>query len=145
MMEEILSLFACMVVLDYIELHCARHRLFDFLIGQTGKSNKAKKIRDEQALFDSVSMSYIAKYLTRYQTEFKRYHTRYKVMLYMLLPQYLSVGILSIFFYDEKVFMLLFCSFVLIKVIAVLLIFGPPRGHSVYVQKKSGNKRRKRS
>lgn len=142
-MEETLNILACMIILDFLGLHRARKMLFDFLIGQKGGSNKAKKIHANQPLFDCISMSYILQYLTRYQSDFKKYHSIYKVMMYMLLPQYCVIGVFSVFFYDENIFLLIVCLFILVKIALTLLFFGAPRGHTIYAKKRSHIKKRR--
>lgn len=96
-MEKIIYLLYVIMILSDILIICdARRLLLDFLIGQSNRKN-AQKIHDEQSLSNKIKMCYIGPLLKKHTSAFQKYHTLYLIILYSLIPQYITVILLHIF------------------------------------------------
>ena len=85
-----------MIMLDIIVISDARRLLLDFLIGERNRKN-AKRIHAEQSFSDRVKMGYILPMLKKYTGAFRKYHILYLIILYSLIPQYITIVLFHIF------------------------------------------------
>ena len=135
-MEKLFILtYFLLVVLDKVVISDARRLLLDFLIGQRNRKN-AKAIHAEQSFADRVKMGYILPMLKKYKEAFKKYHTLYLVILYSLIPQYVTVILFHIF--APGLIWYVFGTFLVVKFLLAAfytLELGPLK-MSVYAQKK---------
>ena len=135
-MEKLFILaYFLLVMLDKVVISDARRLLLDFLIGQRNRKN-AKSIHAEQSFTDRVKMGYILPMLKKYKEAFKKYHTLYLVILYSLIPQYITIVLFHIFV--PSVIWYVFGVFLAIKLLLTIfytLELGPLK-MSVYAQKK---------
>ena len=123
------------IMLDIIVISDARRLLLDFLIGERNRKN-AKKIHAEQSFSDRVKMGYILPMLKKYTRTFRKYHILYLVILYSLIPQYITIVLFHIFV--PSVIWYVFGVFLAIKLLITIfytLELGPQK-MSVYAQKK---------
>ena len=132
----IVLLYFLIVLIDVIIISDARHLLLDFLIGQRNRKN-AMKIHSEQTFKNRVHMGYIHPMLKKYQKTFKKYHVLYLVVLYSLVPQYVTLVLIHVFtpdfFFKFTAGVCLICR--LLLAIFYRLELGPQR-ISVYAKKK---------
>ena len=135
-MEKLFILaYFLLVMLDKVVIGDARRLLLDFLIGQRNRKN-AKTIHAEQSFADRVKMGYILPMLKKYKETFKKYHTLYLVILYSLIPQYVTVILFHIF--APGFIWYVFGTFLVVKFLLAAfytLELGPLK-MSVYAQKK---------
>ena len=135
-MEKLFILaYFLMIMLDKVVISDARRLLLDFLIGQRKRKN-AKKIHAEQSFSDRVKMGYILPMLKKYTRTFRKYHILYLVILYSLIPQYITIVLFHIFV--PSVIWYVFGVFLAIKLLITIfytLELGPQK-MSVYAQKK---------
>ena len=135
-MEKLFILaYFLMIMLDKIVISDARRLLLDFLIGERNRKN-AKKIHAEQSFSDRVKMGYILPMLKKYTGTFRKYHILYLVILYSLIPQYITIVLFHIFV--PSVIWYVFGVFLAIKLLITIfytLELGPQK-MSVYAQKK---------
>ena len=135
-MEKLFILaYFLMIMLDKVVISDARRLLLDFLIGERNRKN-AKKIHAEQSFSDRVKMGYILPMLKKYTGEFRKYHILYLVILYSLIPQYITIVLFHIFV--PSVIWYVFGVFLAIKLLITIfytLELGPQK-MSVYAQKK---------
>ena len=135
-MEKLFILaYFLMIMLDKVVISDARRLLLDFLIGQRNQKN-AKKIHAEQSFIDRVKMGYIQPMLKKYTETFRKYHILYLVILYSLIPQYITIVLFHIFV--PSVIWYVFGVFLAIKLLITIfytLELGPQK-MSVYAQKK---------
>ena len=135
-MEKLFVLaYFLMIMLDIIVISDARRLLLDFLIGQRNRKN-AKIIHAEQRFGDRVKMGYILPMLKKYTGTFRKYHILYLVILYSLIPQYITIVLFHIF--ATSIVWYVFGVFLGIKLLLTIfytLELGPQK-MSVYAQKK---------
>ena len=135
-MEKLFILaYFLMIMLDKVVIIDARRLLLDFLIGERNRKN-AKKIHAEQSFSDRVKMGYILPMLKKYTRTFRKYHILYLVILYSLIPQYITIVLFHIFV--PSVIWYVFGVFLGIKLLLTIfytLELGPQK-MSVYAQKK---------
>ena len=135
-MEKLFILaYFLMIMLDKVVISDARRLLLDFLIGQRNRKN-AKKVHVEQSFSDRVKMGYILPMLKKYTGTFQKYHILYLVILYSLIPQYITIVLFHIFV--PSVIWCVFGVFLGIKLLLTIfytLELGPQK-MSVYAQKK---------
>lgn len=135
-MEKIIYLLYVIMILSDILIICdARRLLLDFLIGQSNRKN-AQKIHDEQSLSDKIKMCYIGPLLKKHTSAFQKYHTLYLIILYSLIPQYITVILLHIF--ADAIIWYVLGGLLIIKLLLAVfyrLELGPNR-MSVYSRKK---------
>ena len=135
-MEKLFILaYFLMIMLDKVVISDARRLLLDFLIGQRNRKN-AKKVHAEQSFSDRVKMGYILSILKKYTGTFRKYHILYLVILYSLIPQYITIVLFHIFV--PSVIWCVFGVFLGIKLLLTIfytLELGPQK-MSVYAQKK---------
>ena len=135
-MEKLFILaYFLMIMLDKVVISDARRLLLDFLIGERNRKN-AKKIHAEQNFSDRVKMGYILSILKKYTRTFRKYHILYLVILYSLIPQYITIVLFHIFVLC--VIWYVFGVFLAIKLLITIfytLELGPLK-MSVYAQKK---------
>ena len=135
-MEKLFILaYFLMIMLDKVVISDARRLLLDFLIGERNRKN-AKKIHAEQNFSDRVKMGYILSILKKYTRTFRKYHILYLVILYSLIPQYITIVLFHIFV--PSVIWYVFGVFLAIKLLITIfytLELGPQK-MSVYAQKK---------
>ena len=135
-MEKLFILaYFLMIILDKVVISDARRLLLDFLVGQRNRKN-AKKIHAEQSFSDRMKMGYIQPMLKKYAGTFKKYHILYLVILYSLVPQYITIVLFHIFV--PSVIWYVFGVFLAIKLLITIfytLELGPQK-MSVYAQKK---------
>ena len=135
-MEKLFILaYFLMIMLDKVVISDARRLLLDFLIGERNRKN-AKKIHEEQSFSDRVKMGYILPMLKKYTGTFQKYHILYLVILYSLIPQYITIVLFHIF--APSVIWYVFSVFLGIKLLLTIfytLELGPQK-MSVYAQKK---------
>mgnify|MGYP005610624417 CR=1 FL=1 len=135
-MEKLFILaYFLMIMLDKVVISDARRLLLDFLIGERNRKN-AKKIHAEQSFSDRVKMGYILPMLKKYTGTFRKYHILYLVILYSLIPQYITIVLFHIFV--PSVIWYVFGVFLAIKLLITIfytLELGPQK-MSVYAQKK---------
>lgn len=123
------------IMLDIIVISDARRLLLDFLIGQRNRKN-AKRIHAEQSFSDRVKMGYIQPMLKKYTGAFRKYHILYLIILYSLIPQYITIVLCHIF--ATNIIWYVFGVFLGIKLLLTIfytLELGPLK-MSVYAQKK---------
>ena len=123
------------IMLDIIVISDARRLLLDFLVGQRNRKN-AKRIHAEQSFSDRMKMGYIQPMLKEYTGTFRKYHILYLVILYSLIPQYITIVLFHIFV--PSVIWYVFGVFFGIKLLLNIfytLELGPQK-ISVYAQKK---------
>ena len=135
-MEKLFILaYFLMIMLDKVVISDARRLLLDFLVGQRNRKN-AKKIHAEQNFSDRVKMGYILPLLKKYTAAFKKYHTLYLVILYSLIPQYITIILFHIFAINIIWYVFgVFLGLKLLLAIFYTLELGPLK-MSVYAQKK---------
>ena len=135
-MEKLFILaYFLMIMLDKVVISDARRLLLDFLIGERNRKN-AKKIHAEQSFSDRVKMGYILPMLKKYTGTFRKYHILYLVILYSLIPQYITIVLFHIFV--PSIIWYVFGVFLAIKLLLTIfytLELGPQK-MSVYAQKK---------
>ena len=135
-MEKLFILvYFLMIMLDKVVISDARRLLLDFLIGERNRKN-AKMIHAEQSFSDRVKMGYILPMLKKYTRTFRKYHILYLVILYSLIPQYITIVLFHIFV--PSVIWYVFGVFLVIKLLITIfytLELGPQK-MSVYAQKK---------
>ena len=135
-MKEIVCLaYIIIILMDIIVISDARRLLLDFLIGERNRKN-AKKIHAEQSFSDRVKMGYILPMLKKYTGAFRKYHILYLVILYSLIPQYITIVLFHIFV--PSIIWYVFGVFLGIKLLLTIfytLELGPQK-MSVYAQKK---------
>ena len=135
-MEKLFILaYFLMIMLDKVVISDARRLLLDFLIGERNRKN-AKKIHAEQSFSDRVKMGYILPMLKKYTGTFRKHHILYLVILYSLIPQYITIVLFHIFV--PSVIWYVFGVFLAIKLLITIfytLELGPQK-MSVYAQKK---------
>ena len=135
-MEKLFVLaYFLLIMLDIIVISDARRLLLDFLIGKRNRKN-AKRIHAEQSFSDRVKMGYILPMLKKYTGTFRKYHFLYLVILYSLIPQYITIVLFHIF--APSVIWYVFGVFLGIKLLLAILYtleLGPQK-MSVYAQKK---------
>ena len=135
-MEKLFILaYFLMIMLDKVVISDARRLLLDFLIGERNRKN-AKKIHAEQSFSDRVKMGYILPMLKKYTGTFRKYHILYLVILYSLIPQYITIVLFHILV--PSVIWYVFGVFLAIKLLLTIfytLELGPQK-MSVYAQKK---------
>ena len=135
-MEKLFVLaYFLMIMLDKIVISDARRLLLDFLIGQRNRKN-ARKIHAEQRFSDRVTMGYIQPMLKKHTGAFRKYHILYMVILYSLIPQYITIVLFHIL--ETNVIWYVFGVFLGIKLLLTIfytLELGPQK-MSVYAQKK---------
>ena len=135
-MEKLFILaYFLMIMLDKVVISDARRLLLDFLIGERNRKN-AKKVHAEQSFSDRVKMGYILPMLKKYTRTFRKYHILYLVILYSLIPQYITIVLFHIF--APSVIWYVFGVFLAIKLLITIfytLELGPQK-MSVYAQKK---------
>ena len=135
-MEKLFILaYFLMIMLDKVVISDARRLLLDFLIGERNRKN-AKKIHAEQSFSDRVKMGYILPMLKKYTRTFRKNHILYLVILYSLIPQYITIVLFHIFV--PSVIWYVFGVFLAIKLLITIfytLELGPQK-MSVYAQKK---------
>ena len=135
-MEKLFILaYFLMIMLDKVVISDARRLLLDFLIGERNRKN-AKKIHAEQSFSGRVKMGYILPMLKKYTGTFRKYHILYLVILYSLIPQYITIVLFHIFV--PSVIWYVFGVFLAIKLLLTIfytLELGPQK-MSVYAQKK---------
>ena len=135
-MEKLFILaYFLMIMLDKVVISDARRLLLDFLIGERNRKN-AKKIHAEQSFSDRVKMGYILPMLKKYTRTFRKYHILYLVILYSLIPQYITIVLFHILV--PSVIWYVFGVFLAIKLLLTIfytLELGPQK-MSVYAQKK---------
>lgn len=135
-MEKLFILaYFLMIMMDKVVISDARRLLLDFLIGERNRKN-AKKIHAEQSFSNRVKMGYILPMLKKYTGTFRKYHFLYLVILYSLIPQYITIALFHIFvpsviWYGFGVFL----GIKLLLTILYTLELGPQK-MSVYAQKK---------
>lgn len=124
-----------LVIFDMIIVSDARCLLFDFLIGQRNRKN-AKQIHSEQTIKNRVTMGYIQPMLTKHQKVYKKYHMLYLMVLYSLIPQYVSIIFFQLF--APQVVKYILCVFFVARFLLAIfyrLELGPQR-ISIYAKKK---------
>ena len=135
-MEKLFVLaYFLIIMLDIIVISDARRLLLDFLVGARNRKN-AKRIHAEQSFSDRVKMGYIQPMLKKYTGTFKKYHILYLVILYSLIPQYLTIVLCHIF--ATNIIWYVFGVFGGIKLLLTFfyaLELGPQK-MSVYAEKK---------
>lgn len=135
-MEKLLVLaYFLMIMLDKVVISDARRLLLDFLIGEKNRKN-AKKIHAEQRFSDRVMMGYIQPMLKKYIAAYRKYHILYLIILYSLIPQYITIVLFHIF--APSLIWYVFGVFIGIKLLLTIfytLELGPLK-MSVYAQKK---------
>ena len=135
-MEKLFVLaYFLMIMLDIIVISDARRLLLDFLIGERNRKN-AKRIHAEQSFSDRMKMGYILPMLKKYTGVFRKYHILYLIILYSLIPQYITIVLFHIFV--PSVIWYVFGVFLAIKLLITIfytLELGPQK-MSVYAQKK---------
>lgn len=135
-MKEIVCLaYIIIILMDIIVISDARRLLLDFLIGQRNRKN-AKKVHAEQSFSDRVKMGYILPMLKKYIGAFRKYHILYLVILYSIIPQYITIVLFHIFV--PSIIWYVFGVFLGIKLLLTIfytLELGPQK-MSVYAQKK---------
>ena len=135
-MKEIVCLaYIIIILMDIIVISDARRLLLDFLIGERNRKN-AKKIHEEQSFSDRVKMGYILPMLKKYTRTFRKYHNIYLVILYSLIPQYITIVLIHIF--APSLIWYVFGLFLGIKLMLTIFYtveLGPLK-MSVYAQKK---------
>ena len=135
-MEKLFILaYFLMIMLDKVVISDALRLLLDFLIGERNRKN-AIKIHAEQSFSDRVKMGYILPMLKKYTGTFRKYHILYLVILYSLIPQYITIVLFHIFV--PSVIWYVFGVFLAIKLLLTIfytLELGPQK-MSVYAQKK---------
>ena len=135
-MEKLFILaYFLMIMMDKVVISDARRLLLDFLIGERNRTN-AKKIHAEQSFSNRVKMGYILPMLKKYTGTFRKYHFLYLVILYSLIPQYITIALFHIFV--PSVIWYVFGVFLGIKLLLTILYtleLGPQK-MSVYAQKK---------
>ena len=135
-MEKLFILaYFLMIMLDKVVISDARRLLLDFLIGERNRKN-AKKIHAEKSFSDRVKMGYILPMLKKYTRTFQKYHILYLVILYSLIPQYITIVLFHIFV--PSIIWYVFGVFLGIKLLLTIfytLELGPQK-MSVYAQKK---------
>ena len=135
-MEKLFILaYFLMIMLDKVVISDARRLLLDFLIGERNRKN-AKKIHAEQSFSDRVKMGYILPMLKKHTRTFRKYHILYLVILYSLIPQYITIVLFHILV--PSVIWYVFGVFLAIKLLLTIfytLELGPQK-MSVYAQKK---------
>ena len=135
-MEKLFVLaYFLLIMLDIIVISDARRLLLDFLIGKRNRKN-AKRIHAEQSFSDRVKMGYILPMLKKYTRTFRKYHILYLIILYSLIPQYITIVLFHIF--APSIIWYVFSVFLGIKLLLTIfytLELGPQK-MSVYAQKK---------
>lgn len=128
-------LYFLLVSFDMFIISDARRLLLDFLIGQRNRKN-AMKIHSEQDFRNRMHMGYIHPMLKKYKNTFKKYHTLYLVILYSLVPQYVTIVFVHLLV--PHIFKYIMGACLIVRILLTVfyrLELGPQR-ISVYAKKK---------
>ncbi len=107
MTEIIIVLDCAMMLLDCVTISDLRKFLLDFLKVKKSRKN-AKRVYDSQSIREKIMLSFIKANLEKYIKEFTVYHKIYIVVLYTLIPQYITIIACNIFLGMKSVYALAF-------------------------------------
>ena len=98
------TLFFLLLISDGSIMFFVRTVLFELLSGTN--SNKSRSLYKKQKIKDKITLSYIKLYLRKNKDIHNKFNIFYLIELYSLLPQYISLIVLS-FCIDRKIFLIL--------------------------------------
>lgn len=122
------------LLLDLIIVSDARKLLLDFLIGQRNRKS-AVLFHSGQPFFSKLNMGYILPLLKKYQATFKKYHALYLVILYSLIPQYITVVLFHVYLPHIASYLMGLYLFARVLLSAFYRLELGPQGVSVYAKK----------
>ena len=143
-MIKLLFISVFLIISLDVQIKCLYKRLcVDFLIGNTSK-REAKEILSskKKTKFNVYYMHFVCEYL-KYDEDkkvFRKFYVLYKIWFCSLLPLFL-IFIISCFA-PQKVFIITFCSIIIIKFVILSIYRLPsfPFHYSKY-RKKKGNRK----
>lgn len=107
MTEIIIVLDCAMMLLDCVTISDLRKFLLDFLKVKKSRKN-AERVYAAQSIREKIMLSFIKTNLEKYIKEFTVYHKIYIVVLYTLIPQYITIIVCNVFLGMKSVYALAF-------------------------------------
>ena len=116
MVEIKISIFVALVLFDIILTNKMRALVYSFLLSKHNLKG-AGKIHSKQSFLSKITLSYIKDY-SIFPKDFSLWHTVWMIHIISILPQYLSLLLIHVFFADY-----LIASLAVIGIIKLVLLF----------------------
>lgn len=113
-----ISLYLCLVLVDFAFLLDLRKLVYSFLLSKHNIKG-AKKIHKLQKSIDRISLSYIEEH-TKYPRQFRVFQKMWIVNLNVLLPQYMIIIAIHVWFNNGVVFALI--AFLTVKFVMCAIV-----------------------
>lgn len=114
----IIIIYIGFLLSDLILFHDFRKLIYSFLLSKRNRKG-AEKIHSEQSFRARFTLSYIKDYAV-YPKEYAFFHGLYKASMIWLLPQYMILTLVAIFWNDY--FLLFALIFGIIKIILFIIV-----------------------
>ena len=116
MVEIKISIFVALVLFDIILTNKMRALVYSFLLSKHNLKS-ARKIHSKKSFLSKITLSYIKDY-SIFPKDFSLWHTVWMIHIISILPQYLSLLLIHVFFADY-----LIVSLAVIGIIKLILLF----------------------
>ena len=116
MVEIKISIFVALILFDIILTNKMRALVYSFLLSKHNL-NGARKIHSKQSFLSKITLSYIKDY-SIFPKDFSLWHTVWMIHIISILPQYLILLLIHVFFADY-----LIASLAVIGIIKLVLLF----------------------